>query len=150
MATMESNRKHIDLAIEKIKKSKKRHVGFLGMSFKAGTDDLRESPTVTLIEYFIGKGYDLSIYDKNVNIARLVGSNKEYIEREIPHIAKLMRATMDEVVANSDVLIIGNKAEEYTDAFTKVKPETPIIDLAGLEAAQNGAVAEVNYEGLCW
>ena len=120
------------------------------MSFKAGTDDLRESPTVTLIEYLIGKGYELSIYDKNVNIARLIGSNKEFIEREIPHIAKLMCESIDKVAEKADVLVIGNKAEEYVEAFEKVSPETPIIDLAGLDSAQNGTTAEVNYEGLSW
>ena len=149
-ATMESNRKHLDLAIERISKTEKKNVGFLGMSFKAGTDDLRESPTVTLIEYLIGKGYELCIYDENVNIARLVGSNKEYIEREIPHIAKLMCGSIDEVITKADVLVIGNKAKEYESAFKKVDCEKPVIDLACLDAARNGTIAEVNYEGLCW
>ena len=149
-ATMESNRKHIDLAIEMIKKTDKRRVGVLGMSFKAGTDDMRESPIVTMIEYLIGKGYDLSIYDKNVSIARLIGANKEYIEGEVPHIAKLMCGSIDEVIEKADVLVIGNKAEEYESAFEKVDAKIPIIDLAGLETANNGRVAEVNYEGLCW
>jgi GDP-mannose 6-dehydrogenase len=149
-ATMESNRKHIDLAIEMIKKTKKKRIGLLGMSFKAGTDDLRESPTVTLIEYLIGKGYELNIYDKNVSMARLIGANKEYIEKEIPHIAKLMCSSIDEVIEKSEVLVIGNNAQEYEHAFRKAKPGITIIDLAGLKASQNEGTQGVKYEGLCW
>jgi len=149
-AVLESNRKHIEYAIEKITETGKKNIGFLGMSFKPGTDDLRESPAVTLMEHLIGKGYNLTIYDKNVSIARLIGSNKEYIEREIPHIAKLMSGSVDEVIEKSEVLVIGNNAKEYESVLEKTDRSKPIIDLAGLAASNNGAITEVKYEGLCW
>ncbi|MDZ7413872.1 MAG: GDP-mannose dehydrogenase, partial [candidate division KSB1 bacterium] len=147
-AAMESNRRHIEYAIDEIRRLGKRRIGFLGMSFKAGTDDLRESPVVTTIEHLIGKGYEVSIFDRNVSLANLVGSNKEYIEREIPHIARLMRESPDEVVAESEVIVVGNEAEEHRRALRHARPSQTIVDLVGL--ALNGELKETSYEGLCW
>ena len=87
---LDSNQSQIDLGIEMIRRTKKKAVGFLGFSFKAGTDDLRESPLVEVIERLIGKGFDVKLYDKNVNIAKLMGANREYILKVIPHIERLM------------------------------------------------------------
>src|ERR687883_1471747 len=106
-----------------------RRVGVLGLSFKSGTDDLRESPMVTLIETLLGKGMKLSIYDRDVSLARLFGANKEYIEREIPHISQLMRASVEEVLENSDLLIIGNKAEEFREIEGRLREGQIVIDL---------------------
>src|SRR3712207_2520225 len=92
-----------------------RRVGVLGFSFKAGTDYLRESPMVTLIEALIGKGLQLAVYDRDVSLARLFGANKEYIEREIPHISQLMRAEIAEVLDDSEVVGVGNKSEEFRE-----------------------------------
>jgi GDP-mannose 6-dehydrogenase len=124
----------------------KKRVGVLGFSFKAGTDDLRESPMVTLIETLIGKGLQLVIYDRDVSLARLVGANKDYIEREIPHISQLMKGSVDEVLESVDVLIIGNKAEEFREVETKRRGDQLIIDLVRLFDRTSGE----SYQGICW
>ncbi len=147
-AAIESNRRHIEHAVAEIRRLGKRRIGFLGMSFKAGTDDLRESPIVTTIEHLIGKGYEVSIFDRNVSLANLVGSNKEYIEREIPHIARLMRETPEQVVDEADVIVVGNEAEEHRRALRQARATQTIIDLVGLVV--NGELKGTNYEGLCW
>ncbi|MFO6381824.1 UDP binding domain-containing protein, partial [Pseudomonas aeruginosa] len=96
-----------------------RKVGLLGLSFKAGTDDLRESPLVELAEMLIGKGYELRIFDRNVEYARVHGANKEYIESKIPHVSSLLVSDLDEVVASSDVLVLGNGDELFVDLVNK-------------------------------
>ena len=120
----------------------------LGFSFKAGTDDLRESPMVTLIETLIGKGLQLAIYDRDVSLARLFGANKQYIEREIPHISQLMRGSIDEVLNDSDVLVIGNKAKEFRAIEGKVRKDQILIDLVRLFDKPIGE--EGLYQGICW
>jgi GDP-mannose 6-dehydrogenase len=142
-----SNRRQIEHAVELVLATGSKRIGILGFSFKAGTDDLRESPMVALIETLIGKGMQLSIYDRDVSLARLFGANKEYIEREIPHISQLMRASIQEVVEASDVLIIGNKAEEFRQIETQLRDDQRVIDLVRLftERTTRGA-----YEGICW
>jgi GDP-mannose 6-dehydrogenase len=141
-----SNRLQIERAVEMVARTGKKRVGVLGFSFKAGTDDLRESPMVVLIETLLGKGYKVSLYDRDVSLARLFGANKEYIEREIPHISGLMCATVDEVVENADVIVIGNKAEEFRQIETKVGAGKLVIDLVRLfdKTSNDG------YQGICW
>lgn len=142
-----SNRLQIERALEMVARTRKKRIGVLGFSFKAGTDDLRESPIVTLIETLIGKGMSLSLYDRDVNLARLVGANKEYIEREIPHIAGLMRGSVAEVIEASDVLIIGNRAEEFRQIENLMREDQTVIDLVRLF---DGRTSEANYQGICW
>ena len=132
---------------EMVMRSGKKRVGVLGFSFKAGTDDLRESPMVTLIETLIGKGFELTIYDRDVSLARLVGANKEYIEREIPHISKLMRDTIDGVLTDSDVVIIGNQAAEFRGVAERLRNDQQLIDLVRLF---DGRTSSENYQGICW
>ncbi len=141
-----SNRLQIESALELVINTGKKRIGVLGFSFKAGTDDLRESPMVSLIETLIGKGYQLSIYDRDVSLARLAGANKEYIEREIPHISQLMRTSIDEVVTSADVVIIGNKAEEFRAIETKLSEHHVLIDLVRLFDKTSGG----GYQGICW
>jgi GDP-mannose 6-dehydrogenase len=141
-----SNRLQIERAVEMVAATGKKRVGVLGFSFKAGTDDLRESPLVTVIETLIGKGYKLALYDRNVSLARLVGANKEYIEREIPHISQLMCASIDEVIDKADVLVIGNKADEFKQIESKAGRDTIVIDLVRLFDRSS----QENYEGICW
>jgi GDP-mannose 6-dehydrogenase len=146
-SVLHSNRRQIERATEMVLATGKKRVGVLGFSFKAGTDDLRESPMVSLIETLIGKGLELAIYDRDVSLARLFGANKEYIEREIPHISRLMRGSVKEILDGSDVLIIGNKAGEFREIESQLRSDQTVIDLVRLfdEGTRAGA-----YQGICW
>jgi GDP-mannose 6-dehydrogenase len=141
-----SNRLQIERAVEMVLKTGKKRIGVLGFSFKAGTDDLRESPMVALIETLIGKGLQLAIYDRDVSLARLFGANKEFIESGIPHISQLMRSGISEVLEGSDVLIIGNKAEEFRQIETNLRPDQVVIDLVRLFEK----TSDETYQGICW
>ncbi|MFO6354955.1 UDP binding domain-containing protein, partial [Pseudomonas aeruginosa] len=123
-----------------------RKVGLLGLSFKAGTDDLRESPLVELAEMLIGKGYELRIFDRNVEYARVHGANKEYIESKIPHVSSLLVSDLDEVVASSDVLVLGNGDELFVDLVNKTPSGKKLVDLVGFMPHTTTAQAE----GICW
>jgi GDP-mannose 6-dehydrogenase len=142
-----SNRLQVERAVEMILRTGQRRVGVLGFSFKAGTDDLRESPLVTLIETLIGKGLQLAIYDRDVSLARLFGANREYIEREIPHIAQLMRASVGEVLDAADVLVIGNKNEEFRQIEGQLRPGQIVVDLVRLF---EGRTTDETLQGICW
>ncbi len=124
-----SNEAQIRRAVEKVLETRKRRVGVIGLSFKPGTDDLRESPMVALVEVLIGKGLDVRILDPNVAIARLVGANRRYIEEEIPHIASLMCEDLTTLLGHADVLIIGNAGEEAARAVAATDSNRIVIDL---------------------
>jgi GDP-mannose 6-dehydrogenase len=143
---LESNRLQVARAVDMVVRTGKKRIGVLGFSFKAGTDDLRESPMVSLIETLIGKGFQLAIYDRHVSLARLFGANKEYIEREIPHISQLMRADIDAVLENADVIIVGNKAEEFREIESKLTSDQQVIDLVRLF----DRTSDESYQGICW
>ena len=115
-AIFPSNKAQVDRAVEAVLDTHRRRVGIVGLAFKAGTDDLRESPMVTLVETLIGKGCQVRIFDRNVSIARLVGANRRYIEEEIPHISSLMCEDLDAVLAHAEVLVIGNTDEDAARA----------------------------------
>ncbi|HLL71053.1 MAG TPA: UDP-glucose/GDP-mannose dehydrogenase family protein [Pyrinomonadaceae bacterium] len=144
---LQSNRRQIERAVEMIVATGRKRIGVLGFSFKAGTDDLRESPMVTLIETLIGKGMQLAIYDRDVSLARLFGANKDYIEREIPHISQLMCASITEVLEKTDVLVIGNKAAEFREIEGRLRADQTVIDLVRLF---DNRVSGENYQGICW
>ena len=146
-ATLESNDEQIERAFEMIMALGKKRVGILGLAFKAGTDDLRESPNVTLIERLIGKGVKVAIYDREVTQAQIIGANREYIEREIPHISRLMRDSIDGVLNDSDVIIIGNQAEEFRSVAERLRMDQQLIDLVHLF---DGRTSSENYQGICW
>jgi GDP-mannose 6-dehydrogenase len=143
-----SNRLQIEHAFDQVMDTGRKRVGLLGFSFKAGTDDLRESPMVILAEALLGKGVTLRIYDKNVSLARLVGANKEYIETQIPHLSSLLCATIDEVIEGSEVIVVGNQAPEFAEAVTKATRDQIIIDLVRLPI--NQALLQADYRGICW
>jgi len=148
-AIMPSNDAHIDLGMEAIRETGKRKVSLLGLSFKPGTDDLRESPLVTLAERLIGKGYDLRVFDPLVNLDRLVGANKTYILREIPHISRLMAPSLSAALDFAEVVVIGNGSREFVSLEThSFRPEQAVVDLAGL--LKGKAPRGVSYHGICW
>lgn len=126
---------------------RRKKIGVLGFAFKAGTDDLRESPMVEVIERLIGKGYDLRLYDKYVNIASLVGANRDYIMKHIPHIYSLMAANMKEVVDHAETLVIGTNDEEFRGMLDTVHADKQIVDLVRIEKERHKAA---NYQGICW
>ena len=146
-AILPSNRLQIERAVQMILQSGKKKVGVLGFSFKAGTDDLRESPMVALIEALIGKGVQLALYDRDVTLARLFGANKAYIEREIPHISQLMRESVSEVLDSSDCIVLGNKAEEFREIESRLRADQVVIDLVRVFEAN---LSHENYQGICW
>jgi GDP-mannose 6-dehydrogenase len=147
-ALLTSNRYQVDRAINTVLSLKKRRVGILGISFKAGTDDLRESPLVVLTETLIGKGLEVRIFDSEVSLARLVGANKEYIEREIPHIATLLVDDLATVVSHGEVLIVGNGAPIFRRLPEFCRPGQTLVDLVGIDALKN--VSGVEYRGVTW
>ena len=142
-----SNSLQVKRVVDTLLRWKSRRLGFLGLSFKGGTDDLRESPIVEVVETMIGKGYDVRIYDPNVALARLFGANKEYIEKEIPHIDRLMCKTLDEVLQHAEVLVVGNRNDEFRRALETLRPGQRLLDLIRLQEE----VPDIDgYEGICW
>jgi GDP-mannose 6-dehydrogenase len=145
---LSSNQLQIQHAIEMVVETGKKRVGLLGFSFKAGTDDLRESPIVILAEALLGKGHQLRIYDRNVSIARLVGANKEYINQQIPHLSSLLCESLDEVIDTADVIVVGNGSPEFAGALQKTRPDQVVIDLVRTNVDPSRVQAE--YRGICW
>ncbi len=143
-----SNRVHLDLAFEKIIQTGKRKVGFVGLSFKSGTDDLRESPLVDLAEKLIGKGIELEIYDPEVNVSKLIGANKLFIEKSIPHIGSLMTTDYEKMVSEAEVIVVGLSDQHLLDELTKsCSPNQIVVDLVNMN---NRAALQATYIGLCW
>ncbi|MFH1898229.1 MAG: UDP-glucose/GDP-mannose dehydrogenase family protein [Candidatus Desantisbacteria bacterium] len=147
-AIEKSNKLQIERGINSILGLKKKNIGILGLSFKGGTDDLRESPMVILVEALLGKGCCIKIYDKNVNMAKIFGANKRYIEKEIPHISSLMANSIDEVVEHADVLVIGNKMDEIKEVKGLIKEEKIIVDFVRM--FEKDAMSGKEYHGICW
>lgn len=146
-AVLLSNQRQIEYGLQAIMARGNKKVGFLGFSFKAGTDDLRESPIVELIESLLGKGYDIKIYDKNVNVAKLIGANRDYILNHIPHISKLMEENLEGVLNHGKTLVIGNKSDEFVNVPERISGDQVVIDLVRIcDQKSNGH----NYEGICW
>jgi len=145
---LDSNENQVKMGINLITKTKKKKIGIFGFSFKPGTDDLRESPMVELIETLLGKGYKISIYDKNVSIAKIFGANKQYIEKEIPHISSLMSSSIDKILSDSEVLVIGNNSKEFEKIPELMREDQILIDLAKIVDGKNETKSK--YEGICW
>ena len=143
-----SNRQQIDIAFNMVRRTGKKRIGVLGLSFKAGTDDLRESPIVTLIESLIGKGYTVTIYDEEVSLAKLYGANRRYIEQTIPHISSLMTSSVEEVFKASDVVVVSKKGPQFGEAVRNNSGDRMVIDLVRLWPELNGS--PTCYEGICW
>jgi GDP-mannose 6-dehydrogenase len=144
---MPSNAQHIDRGVEAVLRTGKRKVAMLGLSFKAGTDDLRESPQVQLIKRLLGEGCQIKIWDRDVSLARLAGANRQYIEEVIPHIGSLLSADMPEVIRGAEVVIVGTKIEK-AEMAKLLAPTQVVIDLVNLDPARRPLAA--TYEGICW
>jgi GDP-mannose 6-dehydrogenase len=142
-----SNEMHVNRGLQLIIEKGHKEIGILGFSFKSGTDDLRESPVIEVIERLLGKGFDLRIYDKNVNIASLVGANRDLILDRIPHISKLMVQSMDEVLHFAKTIVIGNKDPDFRVVLEKLQDGQSIVDFVRItdRRSDNG-----KYEGICW
>jgi len=144
-----SNVCHIERAAEAVLRMNIRKVGVLGLSFKTGTDDLRESPLVQLIKRLIGEGLKLRIWDRDVSLGRLVGSNRQYIEEVIPHIGSLLCSTVEEVVKTVDLILIGTKAVNSQVLSDLLREDQTVIDLVNLNPAERPH-GPFRYEGICW
>lgn len=146
-AILPSNQCQIERGLRMIMEKGNRKVGILGFSFKAGTDDLRESPMVEVIERLLGKGYEVCIYDRNVNMARLVGANRDYILNHIPHVSRLMVGSIDEVLSRSETLVIGNGDPEFRRVPERINGGQVVVDLVRIaDCGSNGG----RYDGICW
>lgn len=145
-AALESNRRQIERAFHMVMASGSKRIGILGLAFKAGTDDLRESPVVSLAEMLIGKGCQVAIHDADVSRANIIGANREYVEREIPHLWSLMRESVTEVIRATDTIVIGNAAKEYRELGDSLDGKR-VIDLV---RAFPGRVSTDAYQGMCW
>ena len=142
-----SNEQQIHRAFGLLQAHGRCRVGVLGMSFKAGTDDLRESPLVSLIELLIGKGYEVCIYDRNVTMAKLIGANREYILEHIPHIEKLMVDDPRQLVERSDMVVVGTPEPEFAQILRELSDDTPVLDLVRIGDEARG---RPSYQGICW
>lgn len=146
-AIMPSNARQVEKGLKMIMDKGSKKVGILGFSFKAGTDDLRESPIVEMIERLLGKGFDVRLYDKNVNISSLVGANRDFIMNQIPHISGLMEDSIDKVLAHADTVVIGNGAEEFHEIPDRLRTDQVLVDLVRISSrvSDDGV-----YDGICW
>jgi GDP-mannose 6-dehydrogenase len=145
---MPSNDEHLKRAIEMVLDTGKRNVAILGLSFKAATDDLRESPQVQLVKHLLGEGCSIKIWDDNVSLGRLIGSNREYIEHAIPHIGSLLENDLGQILKNAQVVVIGSRGISRDQLQTHLRPDHIVLDLVNLERVRRPEAA--NYEGICW
>ncbi len=145
---LNSNEAHIGRAYDLIAAAGRKPVALFGLAFKPGTDDLRDSPLVVLAERLLGKGFDLAIYDKFVKIARLLGKNKEYIDREIPHLDKLLQETPDAALARAEIVVVGHADAETRQRIISLAKGARVVDLNGYADLRAAGFAQ--YEGICW
>jgi len=145
-SVLRSNKEQVEKAVELIAAFGKRRIGLLGLSFKAETDDLRESPLVELAETLIGKGYDLSIFDRNVDYARVHGANRDYINQKIPHVSSLLNSDLNAVIEHAEVMIVGNRDSQFAKALATVNGSRPTLDLVGFMSG----VSHGHTQGICW
>ena len=148
-AILPSNEEHLERAVAMVLSTGKKKIAMLGLSFKAATDDLRESPQVQLVKRLIGEGREVSIFDSDVSLGRLIGSNRQYIEEVIPHIGALLAPDLETALAGAEVVILGTGAVEGPHLKKVLRPDQLVIDLVNLEKARRIA-AGPSYRGICW
>lgn len=142
-----SNQLQLMHGLRLVMESGHNRIGILGFSFKEGTDDLRESPVIELIERLLGKGHDLRIYDKNVKLASLIGANRDFILNRIPHISRLMATDMNAVLEHAQTVVIGNKDPDFKDVPRRIRKDQCLVDLVRISDQRSG---NGNYSGICW
>jgi GDP-mannose 6-dehydrogenase len=147
-AVLPSNALHVDRAVDAVLRTHNKKISFLGLSFKAGTDDLRESPQVQVIKRLLGEGCQVKVWDRDVSLGRLAGSNRQYIEEVIPHIGSLLSSDFNEVIESGEVVVIATRVDSEQLARS-VRPEQVVIDLVNLDTASRPAVS-ASYQGICW
>jgi GDP-mannose 6-dehydrogenase len=147
-AVLPSNALHIDRAVDAVLRTNKKRIAFLGLSFKPGTDDLRESPQVQMIKRLLGEGSQLRVWDRDVSLGRLAGSNRQYIEEVIPHIGSLLSADLEEVVRSGEVVVIATKVDKDQLARCLGRDQI-VIDLINLASGSRPGTA-ASYQGICW
>ena len=147
-ALLDSNSSHIDRAYDMIARDGRRKVALFGLAFKPGTDDMRDSPLVTLAERLLGKGFEIAIYDNFVKISRLLGKNKEFIDREIPHLNRLLQETPEQVLEGAEVIVVGHADAAARQAIVAAATGRRVIDLSGYAELRDADAGE--YEGICW
>jgi GDP-mannose 6-dehydrogenase len=147
-SVLPSNALHIDRAVDAVLRTNKRKIAFLGLSFKAGTDDLRESPQVQMIKRLLGEGRQVRIWDRDVSLGRLAGSNRQYIEEVIPHVGSLLSADLEDVVRSGEVIVLATKIEKEQLALW-VNSDQIVIDLINLSSAARPSTG-ASYQGICW
>jgi GDP-mannose 6-dehydrogenase len=144
-----SNSEHVERAVEAVIRTNKRKIAQLGLSFKVGTDDLRESPQVQLVKRLLGEGYEVKVWDQDVTLGRLAGSNRQYIEQVIPHIGSLLSADLEQVLRHAEVVIIGNKSVDKNELAKFLRTDQFVIDLVNLDKSRRSSSTS-SYEGICW
>jgi GDP-mannose 6-dehydrogenase len=142
-----SNEVQVNRGLQLILDKGHKRIGILGFSFKAGTDDLRESPVIEVIERLIGKGHDLCIYDRNVNLASLVGANRDFILNRIPHISKLMVNDIDTVLNHAQTVVIGNKDPDFQSVPNRLRADQSLVDFVRIADLRSEGS---KYDGICW
>lgn len=146
---MPSNAEHVERAFDMVMNTGKKKIAQLGLSFKAGTDDLRESPQVQLIKRLMGEGLEVRIWDEDVSLGRIAGANRQYIEEVIPHIGSVLSADLEGVLRGAEVIILGNKSASKEQLAKFLKPGQIVIDLVHLDPARRPQGAKT-YNGMCW
>ena len=145
---LDSNEAHIRRAYDLIARDGRRRVALFGLAFKPGTDDMRDSPLVMLAERLIGKGFEIAIFDRNVRLSRVLGKNKDFIDREIPHLDRLLRDSPEATLDGAEVIVVGHADPEARNAIANNRRRTRIVDLSGY--ADLCEIPNAEYEGICW
>lgn len=147
-AILTSNEQQIRRGIEMVERMGRKRIGILGLSFKAGTDDVRESPVIPLIETLVGRGYDVVVYDEHFKLSKLTGANKAFLDREIPHIASLLAPSLSDVLAHAEVVVMTHGSSAFVEVTKRLQADHILIDLVGAVARTEDM--DALYDGICW